>query len=166
MTDAVVGRDSNSTFPHALKKTYVVAQNSSSPNIELILEKKPDLVLADGMLPDKVYEQLSALGISVGIFTTSDPRKFEDTLLKVGKLTHREERAADLLKRLQSDIRLVKETAAEALDSGATPQYIFFREQKTLQQRLFQKRIPLPHCRGGGNQYSRRRTSPVSQTVG
>ena len=150
MADAVVGRDSNSTFPHALKKVYVVGQNSSSPNIELILEKRPDLVLADGMLPAKVYEQLSALGISVGIFTTSDPRKFEETLLKVGKLTHREERAADLLKRLQSDIRLVKETAAEALDSGVTPQYIFFENRKPYSSASSQSGSHFPIAGAGG----------------
>ena len=130
MTDAVVGRDSNSTFPHALKKVYVVAQNSSSPNIELILERRPDLVLADAMLPVNVYEKLTSLGIPVAIFSTSDPRKFEDTILKVGKLTHREDKAAALLERLQSAIRLVEETAANALASGSVPQSVFFENRK------------------------------------
>ena len=130
MTDAVVGRDSNSTFPHALKMAYVVAQNSSSPNVELILEKRPDLVLADAMLPVNVYEKLSSLGIPVAIFSTSDPREFEDTILNVGQLTHREDKAAALLDRLQSDIRLVEDTAANALASGRIPENIFFENRK------------------------------------
>lgn len=117
--DSIVGRDSNSTFPSYLKDVYVVAENSSRPNIELILEKHPDLILADNMMPETAFEKFRSLGIPVAIFKTSDPRAFEHTILNVGALTGsyvqaqrmigdmtiREKKIADIVARAQATQR-------------------------------------------------------------
>jgi len=149
-TESIVGRDTNSTFPHALKKVYVVAGNSSSPNIELILEKRPDLVLADNMLPDKAFEKLTALGISVAVFKTSDPRVFDQTISGVGALTGRSVQARKLLEDLNSRTALVEELASRALAEGAEPQTVFFENRKPYKSTSAKSGSHLPIAGAGG----------------
>ncbi len=48
--DKINGRDSYSYFPPDLEDVQVVAESSYTPNVELIHELDPDLVIADSML--------------------------------------------------------------------------------------------------------------------
>ena len=48
--DKIVGRDTFSTFPSSLISVYAVGKNSAHPNIELIFDQKPDIVVADNTL--------------------------------------------------------------------------------------------------------------------
>ena len=50
--DKIVGRGASSTFPPYLEDVLVVGDSSYTPNIELILELDPDVVVADTMLSD------------------------------------------------------------------------------------------------------------------
>lgn len=127
---SVVGRDANSTFPFSLKTVYAVAPNSSAPNVELILEKEPDLILADNMMPDKVYEQLTGMGIPVAVFRTSDPRCFEKTITAVGILTGTEERALFLLNDVNRRVDELENMVLQAQKVGEAAPRIFFENRK------------------------------------
>lgn len=50
----IVGRDSYSTFPPLVLEKPVVAGSSYDPNLELLLELEPDLVVADTMLSSEL----------------------------------------------------------------------------------------------------------------
>jgi iron complex transport system substrate-binding protein len=64
--DKVVGRDSYSVFPDAALQVPIVAQSSASPNTELIVDLKPDLIIADTMLSNSTKATLEAyLGVPV-----------------------------------------------------------------------------------------------------
>lgn len=70
--DKMVGRDEGSTIPPSVTDTPIVGPHSYSPNLELILELEPDLIVADSMLPynKAAYAQLVNEGITIFI---SDP---------------------------------------------------------------------------------------------
>ena len=128
--DSVVGRDGNSTFPSSLKTVYAVAPNSSAPNVELILEREPDLVLADNMMPENVFKQLTGMGIPVAVFKTSDPRYFEKTINGVGALTGTEARASYLLEDVNHRVAELENMVLQAQNGGETAPRLFFENRK------------------------------------
>ena len=54
--DRIVGRDENSLFPDSILDATVVGGSSYTPNLEMILELEPDLLVADTMLSYKTEE--------------------------------------------------------------------------------------------------------------
>jgi iron complex transport system substrate-binding protein len=128
--DSIVGRDSNSTFPSYLKNVYVVAENSSRPNIELILEKHPDLILADNMMPESAFDKFRSLGIPVAIFKTSDPRAFEHTILNVGALTGSYVQAQRMIGDMKSREKRVTDIVAEAQAAEGSEVKVFYENRK------------------------------------
>jgi iron complex transport system substrate-binding protein len=71
----IVGRDDSSTLPASVLNITSVAQDSYTPNVEMILEQKPDIIFADSMLPynSVAMAQLEASGIPIFISATTDP---------------------------------------------------------------------------------------------
>ncbi|MBC7129680.1 ABC transporter substrate-binding protein, partial [Candidatus Bathyarchaeota archaeon] len=65
--DKIVGRDVNSIFPPQVLDKPVVGSSSYDPNVELLLELHPDLVLADDMLSfnQEVLGRIEEAGIPV-----------------------------------------------------------------------------------------------------
>jgi len=128
--DSIVGRDSNSTFPSELKTVYAVAENSSRPNIELILEKRPDLILADNMMPETAYEKFRSLGIPVAIFKTSNPEAFEHTILNVGALTGRYLQAQRMINDMAEREKRIIDIVARAESEGMNEVKVFYENRK------------------------------------
>jgi iron complex transport system substrate-binding protein len=85
--DKLVGRDEGSTIPPSVTDKPIVGPHSYSPNLELILELEPDLIVADSMLPynEPAYHHLVTAGITIFI---ADP---EDSQPE----THADETAVD-----------------------------------------------------------------------
>lgn len=73
--DKLVGRDQSSTMPPSVLNVTVVGGSSYDPNVELILELKPDVIFADSMLPYNTVamSQLEAAGIPIFISDPTDP---------------------------------------------------------------------------------------------
>ncbi|MEM2108138.1 MAG: ABC transporter substrate-binding protein [Candidatus Bathyarchaeia archaeon] len=73
--DKIVGRDASSTMPPSILNVTVAGENSYMPNIEVILELKPDVLFADSMLPYNTVamSQLEAAGIPIFIADPTDP---------------------------------------------------------------------------------------------
>ncbi len=148
--DDIVGRDGNSTFPSSLRPVYVVASNSSRPNIELILEKRPDLILADNMLPDSAYEKFLSLGIPTAILKTSDPRDFEHTILTVGTLTGRDREAQRLLEHMNARIDRISSLAEEAAAARGGKIKVFFENRKPYSSASARSGNHIPLIQAGG----------------
>jgi iron complex transport system substrate-binding protein len=109
--DKIVGRDESSTVPPSVLDIPVIAENSYAPNVELILELEPELIVADSMLPynEEVYNQFIAAGIPVFIADPSDPEP----------AAHSNETAVDFSCKLVSTIASMvgaEETAAEYVE--------------------------------------------------
>ena len=146
----IVGRDGNSTFPSSLRPVYVVATNSSRPNIELILEKNPDLILADNMLPDAAYEKFTSLGIPTAILKTSDPRDFEQTILTVGTLTGRYLEAKRIVNDMNSEIERISMIAEEAVRTRGERTKVFFENRKPYSSASAKSGHHIPLIQAGG----------------
>jgi len=62
---SLVGRSTDSDFPPYVETVAEVGKNSYSPDIELILELDPDMVVADTMISDADKKTLEDAGIPV-----------------------------------------------------------------------------------------------------
>jgi len=73
--DRIVGRDSTSIFPSSIVEKPSVGE-SYIPNLEMLLELEPDLVIADSMLTynNETRGKIEAAGIPVFISDTADPQ--------------------------------------------------------------------------------------------
>jgi iron complex transport system substrate-binding protein len=73
--DNIVGRDDSSTLPPYILNVTSVGSDSYAPNVEIILQLKPDIVFADSMLTynDVAMKQLTDAGIPVFIADPTDP---------------------------------------------------------------------------------------------
>ncbi|MEM2351471.1 MAG: ABC transporter substrate-binding protein [Thermoproteota archaeon] len=71
----IVGRDATSTMPPSILSVPVVGEHSYQPNVEAIIELKPDIVFADSMLPYNTVamRQLEEAGIPIFISDPTDP---------------------------------------------------------------------------------------------
>ena len=83
--DKIVGRDASSNMPASVLRIPVVGENSYMPNVELILELKPDVIFADSMLPYNTVamSQLEAAGIPIFISDPVDPEPTKHSNLTV-----------------------------------------------------------------------------------
>jgi len=95
--DKIVGRDSYSKFPSAMLAIPEVAGSSYDPNLELVLEQKPEVVIGDTMLQEPLIEQLEAQGIAVIVDSPSDPDRLMRIITNIGLLLDEEERAEEII---------------------------------------------------------------------
>lgn len=94
---SLVGRSTNSDFPPYLETVAEVGKNSYSPDIELILELDPDLVIADTMISDADKKTLEDAGIPVMEEKFIDPSRTIEVMENLGQVLGKEERAQELV---------------------------------------------------------------------
>lgn len=94
---SLVGRSTNSDFPPYLAKVAEVGKNSYSPDIELILELDPDLVVADTMISDGDKKTLEDAGIPVMEEKFIDPSRTILVMENLGQVLGKEKRAQELV---------------------------------------------------------------------
>ena len=92
----IVGRDSYSTFPPSVLDIPVVGGSSFSPNLELILELEPDLVIADEGLSEENRDALGDAGIPVVIEMFMEPR-LTTCMSNLGVILNAEDEANELI---------------------------------------------------------------------
>ena len=115
--EKIAGRDSYSVFPAALKEIPEVAGSSYNPNIELIMQCKPDVVIADTMLSAENRSRLEAAGIPVLVVTTSgEDQETYRVIESLGVILDREQRAQELAAFMRRYNDLVKEKTADLPD--------------------------------------------------
>ncbi len=109
----VVGRDSFSDYPAQAKDVSDIGGGVGSLNMELILSKKPDLVLASPLTPPEQVADLSKAGLTV--YVLPNPKTFDDlyaNLETVGKLTGHNDDAATLVDSLKARVKAVMDKVA------------------------------------------------------
>lgn len=107
--EKIIGRDSYSVFPDSIKKVPVMAESSYTPNLELIIESNPDVVVADSMLQDDMREKLEAAGIPVLIYSTSEAEKLPSIIKDLGTILGQKERAQEMIDFSDKYYQLIEE---------------------------------------------------------
>ena len=128
--ERTVGRCSYSTFPSKMREVFVVAKNSSSPNLERILQLEPDLVLADRMFDESSREMLNNRDIPVLIESTSNPDTLPDLVRKLGKVLGEEDRAEEVIRIASETIEDVHEAVEKAQQQREGLPVVFFENRK------------------------------------
>src|SRR5512146_1362530 len=99
----LVGRDSFSDYPPEAKNVADIGGGFAALNMELILSKKPDLVLAAPLTPPEQIADLGKAGLTV--YVLPNPKSFDDlyaNLETAGKLTGHDQDAAKLVDSLKA----------------------------------------------------------------
>jgi iron complex transport system substrate-binding protein len=110
----VVGRDSFSDYPAEAKNVADIGGGFSALNMEIILSKKPDLMLAAPLTPSEQIADLQKAGLVV--YVVPNPKTFDDlyaNLENVAKLTGREKEAASLIDSLKGRVEAVTSKTAD-----------------------------------------------------
>jgi iron complex transport system substrate-binding protein len=111
--DRIVGRDSYSIVPSSLEDVPVVAGSSYTPNVELILELEPDLVIADSMLSDDYRRRVEDAGIPVILETSWDPTTVATVVSHLGIVLDKEDRADEIISFIEQYHDIVEERCAD-----------------------------------------------------
>ncbi|MCL5877437.1 MAG: ABC transporter substrate-binding protein [Candidatus Bathyarchaeota archaeon] len=116
--DKVVGRDSYSVFSDAVLQVPIVAQSSASPNTELIVELKPDLIIADTMLSNSTKAALEQyLGVPVLIQSATQSDLVVPLVKALGAVLEKEQTAQELVNFMNGITNLVADRLKNLSDS-------------------------------------------------
>jgi iron complex transport system substrate-binding protein len=127
--DRLVGRDATSIFPPSILEKPVVGESSYNPNLEVLLELNPDLVVSDSMLTNETRQMIEGAGVPVFISTSGelDPRSTVTAINCTGQLVRKfglilgeEEKADEIVDYMGSYENLVNERI-ENLTSSEKP---------------------------------------------
>jgi iron complex transport system substrate-binding protein len=122
--DSLVGRSSNSDFPPYLETVAEVGKNSYSPDIELILELDPDMVIADTMISDVDKKTLEDEGIPVLEEKFIDPSRTIVVMENLGQVLGNDKRAQELVGFIKNYQDLIQDRTA-SLSSEEIPTVFF-----------------------------------------
>jgi iron complex transport system substrate-binding protein len=109
----VVGRDAFSDYPAEAENVTVVSGGFGELNTEVILAKKPDLILASSLTPPEQISALEELGLTV--FALGNPIDFEgmyNNVLLVARMTGHEPEAKVLIGSLKMRVVAIEDKIA------------------------------------------------------
>ena len=131
--DKIVGRDSTSTFPSSIAEKPSVGE-SYAPNLEILLELEPDLVIADSMLTynNETRGKIEAAGIPVFISDPTDPQPdpnsnetsidfTSNVVSKLGLILDKKDEANEIIDYMQYYENLVNERIENLAPSEKKP---------------------------------------------
>lgn len=107
----VVGRTDYCNYPADVSSVDSIG-SYSEPNMELILEKNPELVIASDYVDDAIRSQLEDAGIAVCVISANELSKIENNIELVGQLTGHEDKSKDVV----ADMEKEKESLAEVME--------------------------------------------------
>lgn len=110
---SLVGRGSVSTFPPYVMNITEVGRNSNSPDLELIIELSPDLVIADTMLSADDQKSIEDAGIPVMIERFMSPDRIMTVIKNLGIVMGKKERASEINGFIDKNQRLLQERTAD-----------------------------------------------------
>jgi iron complex transport system substrate-binding protein len=124
--DRIIARDQNSNFPRAVLDKPIVASSSYDPNIELILQMSPDLVLADDMLfyNKEALGKIENAGIAVIMENTSNVTRVKTVIANLGRILECEDKANEIIDFIEQYEKLVQERIKGVPESGKPQVYI------------------------------------------
>ncbi|MCS7095744.1 MAG: ABC transporter substrate-binding protein [Candidatus Bathyarchaeota archaeon] len=109
--DKVIGRDANSIFPSQVKAKPVVASSSYDPNVELLLELHPDLVLADDMLfyNQEALSKLEEAKIPVVIDNPTNITRIKPLITNLGRILQAKDKAEEIIAFIEQYEKTIRE---------------------------------------------------------
>jgi iron complex transport system substrate-binding protein len=124
--DRIVGRDASSAFPASISEKPIAGQNSYNPNLELLLELTPDLVVADTMLPSNndALKKIENAGVPVIIEDPSNVSRVKTMTSNFGLVLGKEEKAKEIIDYVESYENLVKERVKDLTSSEKPLVYV------------------------------------------
>ena len=121
---SMVGRGASSNFPPMLENITVAGKHSNSPDLELIMELKPELVIADTMFSEEDRTVLEEDGIAVLVERFIDPYRALQVIDNLGRALGEQGRASELSGQLKGYRDLIEErTSGLSSDERTT---VFF----------------------------------------
>jgi iron complex transport system substrate-binding protein len=124
--DRIVGRDENSVFPASVSEKPVVGQNSYDPNLEVLLEMEPDVIVADSMLSYNTedLDKVATAGLPLVIEEPSNVSRLKTVTNNFGLIFGKEEKAEEINNYITSYETLVNERVQELASSEKPTVYI------------------------------------------
>ncbi|MDY6912199.1 MAG: ABC transporter substrate-binding protein, partial [Chloroflexota bacterium] len=106
----IAGRDALSTFPSYLQDVPEVAGSSYNPNVELLLEVKPDVVIAGTMLNivPGIREKIEAAGVAVVVDSPGNPDRLIPFISNLGIMLDQKEKAQEIIEYMEQYQDLVE----------------------------------------------------------
>lgn len=119
--DKIVGHCSLYNFPSYMRGKTVVASSPSRPNVELLLEQKPDLVIFDEHILHKpeLVKKIEGAGVPV-IVERPHPENMPTIIRNIGLILDKKEKAEEIINYIQSYLNLIRERVGK-LKSGEKP---------------------------------------------
>jgi iron complex transport system substrate-binding protein len=112
--DLIVGRGQYSTFPPSIVDVPVAGSTSASPNVEVILDLEPDLVLVDTMIVGKTaLTQLQDAGLTVIVEAPANLSRIAPIIETLGQIVGNEEKATELVNWMNSYLDLITTRLAD-----------------------------------------------------
>ena len=103
--------DVHDVLPSAILQLPTVGDKDTSPNMEVIIELKPDLILASQRLTDANRKQFEDAGIAVIEDSTTGTRR-NQYITNLGLILNQQDRAAEIISYEQHYWNLVKDRVA------------------------------------------------------
>lgn len=123
--DIVTGRTEYCNYPEEAQDVDAIG-TYAEPNMELILSKSPDLVIATGYIDDSIRQQLEENGTAVFITNANDLETAEKDIETIGKLIGYETEAAEITADMEKEwealsvqLEDVSETKSAFVDIGS-----------------------------------------------
>jgi iron complex transport system substrate-binding protein len=105
----LVGRSAGCLYPPSVTEVQIIGDNSNSPNLELILQQAPQLLIADTMIASKteILQQIQAAGITVIIEQPGNFTRLPDLVNFLGKAVGNQTRATEIVEYITYYVDLV-----------------------------------------------------------
>ena len=123
--DSVTGRTDYCNYPEEAADVDSIG-TYMEPNMELILSKSPDLVVASGFIDDNIRQQLEENGTAIFITNASDLESTEKNIETLGKLIGHDAEAEEVVKNMEdectdlsAELENVKEERSAFIDIGS-----------------------------------------------
>ena len=123
--DSVTGRTDYCNYPEEAADVDSIG-TYMEPNMELILSKSPDLVVASGFIDDNIRQQLEENGTAIFITNASDLESTEKNIETLGKLIGHDAEAEVVVKNMEdewtdlsAELENVKEEKSAFIDIGS-----------------------------------------------
>lgn len=109
--DKVVGVDAYSNYPEQTKDIKKVG-DFNGPNIELITQLKPDLVVAGGYIQDDAIKKLEDMKITTISSEAAGLQQIYEMIELTGKVTGTQDKAEQLIQQLKDNIKAISDKTA------------------------------------------------------
>lgn len=112
--DKIVGHCSLYDFPSYMTETTVVADSPGRPNIEILLERMPDVVIADTHIhhSPELVEKIEDAGVPV-VVERPHPENMSTIVRNIGLILDKEERSEEIIAYIEPYLDLVEERVGE-----------------------------------------------------